>query len=222
MTASTLPRMAGATLPCGPRATASVTAALGARLAQPLRGARVNGGGWQVWINLWQRQAFVGRLDRPRAAVAADLVVVWQRRCVPDASVAARAAQRPFNVADGAYERDEALLAQLRRVRSAAAMKAWLEAVLCPGSGVPDGAPCAPSAPPPDALLLLADQAARCEQPPGAHPGASARAPMLARSRRKASRPRRAPTDALPACDDPPPKRPCRLRAACAGRLRCV
>ncbi|KAL4434229.1 hypothetical protein ABPG75_000670 [Micractinium tetrahymenae] len=118
-----------APLPFQPHSTPSVQAALGAQLprGQAIRGARDQSGVWQAWIHYNKKQAFVGRLGRQAAAVAADLVLAWQRRCLT-AKVAEKAAARQYNIPTAQYEQDGELMAQLSLVGSADQMKQFVQA----------------------------------------------------------------------------------------------
>ncbi|KAL4418767.1 hypothetical protein ABPG77_010372 [Micractinium sp. CCAP 211/92] len=120
-----------APLPFQPRSTQSVQAALAAPLprGQAIRGARDQSGVWQAWIHYSKKQAFVGRLSRQAAAVAADLVLAWQRRCLT-AKVAEKAATRQYNIPAVRYESDAELMAQLSLVASPEQMKQFLLAVI--------------------------------------------------------------------------------------------
>lgn len=114
-----------------PRRTISIELALATRvpMTQAIRGARIINRDWQVWIYLNKRHAFYGRLDRQRAAVAADVVLMWLQRCQTNKATH-NAFARQFNVSGVAYERDLDLCEQLSHIVDVEDMRLFLGKVI--------------------------------------------------------------------------------------------
>ncbi|KAI3438862.1 hypothetical protein D9Q98_001279 [Chlorella vulgaris] len=125
-----------------PQSTPSVAAALAYDIPpdQVIVGARPPRPGsshrWGLAISQHGQSAWFGRIDRQRAAVAADLALLWRR------SMAAAAAEEEqggpddkdvgvaFNVPSAGYEEDQDLLHQLRRVKTASQLAQFLSVVV--------------------------------------------------------------------------------------------
>ncbi|KAL4430145.1 hypothetical protein ABPG77_004927 [Micractinium sp. CCAP 211/92] len=132
-----------------PRSTPSVAAALATEVPedQPVQGARPPRAGsshrWGVAVSLRGQAAWFGRLDRQRAAVAADLSLLWRRTMAAgdeDLDLAL-----PFNIEAG-YERDNPLMEQMRRIKTAPQLCQFLAAVVPQDPPAPPGGAAAAAA----------------------------------------------------------------------------
>ncbi|KAL4434167.1 hypothetical protein ABPG75_000608 [Micractinium tetrahymenae] len=132
-----------------PKSTPSINAALATDVPedQPVQGARPPRAGsshrWGVAVSLRGQAAWFGRLDRQRAAVAADLSLLWRRTMAAgddDLDL-----DLPFNL-DAGYERDVPLMDQMRRIKTAPQLCQFLAAVVPQDPPAPPGGAAAAAA----------------------------------------------------------------------------